>query len=110
MAISKVHFVEIVILINQKNTMKGQVRQPCVKCGTTQKITDLWEPRWQWDMEGYYVKNVLMKKKKILLKRKIFVALCETKMGLIRHNPKGHWKIEGQLCGKCWDEKKAEFG
>ena len=42
--------------------------------------------------------------------KKNFCAVCETKMGLIRHNPKGHWKIEGQLCRKCWDSKKAEFG
>ena len=39
-----------------------------------------------------------------------FSALCEGKMGLIRYNPKGKWKIEGQLCRKCWDEKKSELG
>ena len=26
-------------------------------CGATQKITDLWEPRWQWDMEGLLCKK-----------------------------------------------------
>ena len=31
------------------------------------------------------------------------------KMGLIRYNPKGKWKIEGQLCRKCWDEKKQSW-
>ena len=51
-----------------------------------------------------------MEKKKDFAQKKNFCALCETKMGLIRHNPKGHWKVEGQLCGKCWDKKKTEFG
>jgi len=41
---------------------------------------------------------------------KNFCALCGGKMGLIRYNPKGTWKVEGQLCRKCWDGKKAEFG
>jgi hypothetical protein len=31
-------------------------------------------------------------------------------MKLFRYNPKPKWKIEGQLCRKCWDGKKAEFG
>ena len=52
------HFVEIVILINPKNTMKVKSRQPCVKCGITGKITDLWEPRWQWDMEGLLMQKM----------------------------------------------------
>ena len=34
-----------------KEYYEGKVRQPCVKCGVTGKITDLWEPRWQWDMD-----------------------------------------------------------
>jgi len=70
----------------------------------------LWEPRWQWDMEGLLCKKCFDEKEKDHDQKKNFCSLCETKMGLIRHNPKGHWKIEGQLCRKCWDEKKAEFG
>ena len=57
-------YVEIVILINQKEYYEGKVRQPCVVCGKTQKITDLWEPRWQWDMEGLLCKKCFDKKKK----------------------------------------------
>ncbi len=51
-----------------------------------------------------------MEKEKDFAQKKNFCSLCEKKMGLIRHNPKGHWKIDGQLCRKCWDKKKAEFG
>ena len=93
-----------------KEYYEGQVRQPCVKCKTTRKITDLWEPRWQWDMEGLLCKNCFDQKEKDFAQTKNFCSLCDTKMGLIRHNPKNHWKIEGQLCRKCWDKKKSEFG
>ncbi len=62
------------------------------------------------DMEGLLCKNCFEWKEKDFAQKKNFCALCETKMGLIRHNPKGHWKVEGQLCGKCWDKKKSEFG
>ena len=70
----------------------------------------MWEPRWQWDMEGLLCKKCFDEKEKSHDQKKNFCAVCETKMGLIRHNAKGHWKIEGQLCRKCWDKKKAEFG
>jgi hypothetical protein len=30
-------------------------------------------------------------------------------MGFIRYKPKPNWKIEGELCRKCWDGKKEEF-
>ena len=42
--------------------------------------------------------------------KKNYCSLCGTKMGLFRYNPKPKWKIDGQLCRKCWDVKKAEFG
>ena len=93
-----------------KEYYEGKVRQPCVVCGMTQKITDLWEPRWQWDMEGLLCKKCFDQKEEDHGKKKNFCSLCGGKMGLIRYNPKGNWKIEGQLCRKCWDEKKAEFG
>ena len=81
-----------------------------VLCGTTKKITDLWEPRWQWDMDGLLCKECFDKKEESHGKRKEFCSICGTKMKLIRYNPKGKWKIDGQLCRNCWDEKKAEFG
>ena len=77
----------------------------------TQKITDLWEPRWQWDMEGLLCKTCFDEKEEDHFgKKKNFCALCGAKMGLIRYNPKGSWKVEGQLCRTCWDGKKVEFG
>ena len=73
-----------------KEYYEGKVRQPCVECGiTTKKITDLWEPRWQWDMEGLLCKECFDKKEESpMVKKKNFCALCGGKMGLIRYNPK----------------------
>ncbi|KKK50119.1 hypothetical protein LCGC14_3128230, partial [marine sediment metagenome] len=31
---------------------EGTMTQNCVECKSKKKITDLWEPRWQWEMEG----------------------------------------------------------
>jgi len=55
-------------------------------------------------------KECFDKKEEDYIKKKNFCSLCGGKMGLIRFNPKGNWKVEGQLCRTCWDEKKAEFG
>ncbi len=32
-----------------------------------------------------------------------FCVNCGKKIGFIRYNPKPKWKIDGQLCRKCWD-------
>ena len=94
-----------------KEYYEGKVRQPCIVCKNTQKINDLWEPRWQWDMEdGLLCKKCFDAKEKEHTKKKNFCSLCGTKIGLIRYNPKGNWKITGQLCRECWDKKKAESG
>ena len=55
----------------------------------TEKITDLWEPRWQWDMEGLLCKKCFDQKEEDHGKKKNFCSLCGGKMGLIRYNPKG---------------------
>ena len=56
--------------------MKEKVRQPCVECGTTRKITDLWEPRWQWDIEGLLCKDCFDKKEASFEKKKNFCSMC----------------------------------
>ena len=58
----------------------------------------------------YDCKECFDKKEESFEVKKKFCALCSAEMGFIRHNPKSKWMIEGQLCRKCWDEKKAELG
>lgn len=92
------------------NTMSqyyyGTFKQKCVKCGVQQKITDLWEPRWQWDMEGLLCKSCFDAKEADFNHKKEACSICGVKMSFFRYNPKSEWKIEGQLCRKCWDEQK----
>lgn len=92
------------------NTMSqyyyGTFKQKCVKCGSQQKISDLWEPRWQWDMEGLLCKSCFDAKEIDFKEKKESCSICGAKMNFFRYNPKSEWKIEGQLCRKCWDEQK----
>ena len=84
----------------------GTFKQKCVKCGVEKKITDLWEPRWQWDMEGLMCKACFDSKEIDFGQKKEFCSICATRLNFFRYNPKADWKIEGQLCRKCWDEQK----
>ena len=38
-------------------------------------------------------------------KRTNFCAVCNGKLGIIYYHPKPAWKIEGNLCKKCWDNR-----
>ena len=81
----------------------------CMTCGVKSKVTDLWEPRLQWDMEGLLCKKCFDEKELEFNKKRDFCGICGNKLGFIRYNPKNHWKIKGQLCKNCWDEQKAQL-
>ena len=40
-----------------KESYDSNIKAKCVVCGKQSKITDLWEPRWQWDMKGLLCKT-----------------------------------------------------
>ena len=84
----------------------GTFKQKCVSCETVQKITDLWEPRWQWDMEGLLCKKCFDAKEIDFNQKKEFCSVCGTRLSFFRYNPKNEWNLEGQICRKCWDEQK----
>ena len=86
----------------------SNIKSKCTVCGNQKKITDLWEPRWQWDMKGLLCKMCFDNKEGDFKVKKEFCVLCNKKMGFIRYNPKSNWKIKGQLCRICWDEQKAK--
>ena len=88
----------------------ANIKSSCVICGNKQKVTDLWEPRWQWDMQGLLCKQCFDKKETDFDKKKAFCTLCGTKLGFFRYTPKNHWKVDGKLCRKCWDSQKVEYG
>ena len=91
-----------------KESYDSNIKAKCVVCGKQSKITDLWEPRWQWDMKGLLCKTCFDNKEADFKTKKEFCVLCNKKMGFIRYNPKPEWKIKGQLCRACWDEQKAK--
>ncbi len=84
----------------------GTYKQKCTVCGIEQKITDLWEPRWQWETSGLLCKKCFDKKEEDFNQKKEFCSVCGTRLGFFRYNPKSDWKIDGQICRKCWDEQK----
>lgn len=89
---------------------EAKVVQPCITCGTRYRIADMWEPRWQWDMDGLLCKGCFDKKEADFHSKERVCSKCGGKLGFIRYNPKPKWKMEGQLCRKCWDDTKAEIG
>ena len=91
-----------------KESYDSNIKSKCATCGTQKKITDLWEPRWQWDMKGLLCKTCFDNKEGDFKTKKEFCVICNKKMGFIRYNPKPEWKVKGQLCRICWDEQKAK--
>ena len=38
-----------------------------------------------------------------------YCNICSSKLKFIRYNPKPEWKMEGQLCRRCWDIKNNDY-
>jgi len=92
-----------------KQSYDESIKQSCVTCGVKKKISDLWEPRWQWDMKGLLCKNCFHKKEDVFNKKQKFCSICGATLGFIRYNPKSKWNIEGQLCKNCWNTEREKI-
>ncbi|HZT34375.1 MAG TPA: hypothetical protein VFA15_00535 [Nitrososphaera sp.] len=68
------------------------------------------KPRWQWEMEPgtLLCQPCFGRKEAEYNKRLNFCATCGAKIGFIRYNPKPAWKIQGQMCRKCWDARNSQ--
>ena len=68
-------------------------------------------PHWKWNFD----KNLRYCDKCYKIKEDDYEKLinycvtCNSKLGFIRYNPKPKWKIKGQLCRKCWDNKNRKY-
>ncbi len=93
-----------------KEQYEKNLIQKCVICRNNKPISDMWEPRWQWNMKGILCENCFTKKEEEFNRKKNFCCVCNTKLGLIRYNPKKTWDIDGQLCKTCWNNTKIEKG
>lgn len=67
------------------------------------------KPKWQWEMESASLlcKNCYEKRDANYNKRINFCASCNGKLGMFFYHPKPAWKIEGNLCRRCWDERNS---
>jgi hypothetical protein len=65
--------------------------------------------KWQWEMEsGSLVCNDCFSKKDTEYNKKLnFCASCNGRLGTFFYHPKPAWKIEGNLCRRCWDERNS---
>ena len=88
----------------------GNVKSFCDTCKMKKKVSELWEPRWQWDMKGLLCKTCFDKKENDFNQKKEFCSQCSVKLGFFRYKPKPDWKMDGQLCRNCWDSIKAKNG
>jgi hypothetical protein len=68
-------------------------------------------PHWKWNFD----RNLRFCKKCYKIqevdyeKSVNYCVTCNSKLGFIRYNPKPKWKIKGQLCRKCWDNKNNKY-
>ena len=80
------------------------------KCGICNARTgpdsESLKPKWQWNVDTNLVlcKRCYSSKSKEYERRINYCAACGNKMSFFRYNPKPKWKIDGQLCRKCWDD------
>ena len=81
--------------------------EKCALCARQIEEGESKKARWQWNLEaGAVVCAPCFEKRDREHERLVnFCASCNVKMGVIRYNPKPEWKVEGQLCRKCWDSK-----
>ena len=88
----------------------GNVKSFCDACKIKKNVSELWEPRWQWDMKGLLCKTSFDKKETDFNQKKEFCSQCSAKLGFFRYKPKPNWKMDGQLCRNCWDSIKEKNG
>ena len=87
---------------------KEQLIKKQNQCFICHKIVDpekKKKSRWQWGLESdaFLCENCFNQREQDYERRVNFCVKCGKKIGFIRYNPKPQWKIDGQLCRKCWD-------
>lgn len=76
----------------------------CNNCN--EKVENDWKkPNWKWNMDRdtKLCLKCYSSKEKEYEKLLNYCAICNSKLKFFRYNPKHKWKLNGQLCRKCWD-------
>ena len=87
---------------------EAQLTKKQNQCFICHKIVDQEKKkkaRWQWGLENdvFLCEKCYDQKEQDYQTKVNFCVKCGKKIGFIRYNPKPQWKIDGQLCRKCWD-------
>lgn len=75
----------------------------CDLCGKEVDPGDANEPHRGLNLKGKICKECFEDQQKEVQKKFNHCTVCGKKLGFFRYNPKSTWKIDGQLCRKCWD-------
>ena len=96
---------EFMIRQKEEEEKINKKQNQCFVCNNIIESEKKKKPRWQWDMENdIFLCEKCYNQKESAYQTKInFCVKCGKKIGFIRYNPKPKWKIDGQLCRKCWD-------
>ncbi|MGI0029031.1 MAG: hypothetical protein ACREAQ_04870 [Nitrososphaera sp.] len=90
-----------------------RAEQAPVTCGICGKVIvsdeDRNKPKWQWGIESDRIvcNPCYQKRDAEYSKRMNYCALCNGRLGMFFYHPKPEWKIEGNLCRKCWDGRNS---
>ncbi|MFL6511277.1 MAG: hypothetical protein ACJ700_08835 [Nitrososphaera sp.] len=81
----------------------------CAICKKELTEQDRNKAKWQWEMESgtLLCKSCYQKKDADYNKKMNFCAVCSCKLGLFFYHPKPIWRMEGNLCRKCWDQQNS---
>ena len=74
-------------LDKMQQSYDATITQLCVVCKIKGKVTDLWEPRWQWDMEGLLCKKCFDDKESNFKTEKDFCSICGCKLKTFNRFP-----------------------
>jgi hypothetical protein len=95
----------------KESEQKEREERTCHLCKTLIDLDgEKKKPEWKWNMnDGIILCAQCYSKTEAEFNRKLnFCAICNKKIGFFRYNPKQKWKIDGQLCRKCWDEQNMK--
>ncbi len=90
-------------MLSQQQTSEAPAS--CAICGKVLASEDMNKPKWQWglDSDRLVCKTCYQGRDAEHNKRMNFCALCNGRLGMFFYHPKPEWKIDGNLCRKCWD-------
>ena len=91
---------------------KKETSPKCGGCnGDINSDSEHFRPKWQWNLDTNLIlcKRCYSLKTKEYEKRINYCAVCGNKMSFVRYNPKPKWKIDGQLCRRCWDNSNTRW-